>query len=407
MTIRIALITLSFLCGLSPFLICEAGLQVGGITVNVKSDTGLKARELALCEARRKAFLEITQGNSAFEYDLKAQGMPTDTALEDAVDTFEIEKEKISPKQYIGTLSITFSEKGLRRLLKGHYERDETDEASKETGATTGGAKENTNDKDVILVPVYLTSDESLMWHTNNPWHQFWQQAPQDEALKALIPLGDVQDIMSVSIEDIMTNRARSIQGLLDRYGKSALVVAILQRVSLEHNELELTVKLFHSNRLIFSSEPIFIEAPTAEEGFSKARTALINALQDQSTSAPQTKNIGLQTYRVTASFNSFAQWQQIRRGAKKIGALQVFSVASLSRTFAKVVIKSSLPFQELVGELARHGLVLSEGAPGSFDLHVGLTQLPPSRPLSLTDSPLPSTALKGPKIRSAFEVSP
>ncbi|HBN22026.1 MAG TPA: hypothetical protein DD412_02160 [Holosporales bacterium] len=413
MTLKACLITLSFLCGLSPFFTCDAGMQVGGIAVNVKSDSGLKARELAIAEARRKAFLEITQGNSAFEYDLKSRGMPSDEALENAVDTFEIEKEKISPKQYIGTLSITFSDRGLRRLLQGRHDRDSDDQSAENNADQTqeGKSKDDspTNAKDVILVPVYLTSDESLMWDTKNPWHQFWQQAPQEDVLKTRVPLGDVQDIMSISIEDIMTNRAQRIQGLLDRYGKDALVVAILKRVSLEHNELELTVKLFHSDRLVFSSDPLFVEADTPEEAFTKARIELIKALQDQSSSAIQTKNVGLQTYHVTASFNSFGQWQQIRRGLK-IGAVQVFSVASLSRTYAKIVIKSSLPFHELVGELARRGLVFSEGTPGSFDLSVGLRQSPPSKPLdSAMSSPshFKSPSPKEPETPPGFEIYP
>ena len=399
MTIKACLLALCFLCGISPFFNCHAGMQVGGIAVNVKSDSGLKARERAIAEARRKAFVEITQGNSAFEYDLKSRGMPSDEALENAVDTFEIEKEKISPKQYIGTLSITFSDKGLRKLLQSRPDRDAKDKDSDETDQPQeDGSKEatpSTNAKDVILVPVYLTSDESWMWDRKNPWHQFWQQAPQEDVLKTLVPLGDVQDIMSVSIEDIMTGRAKRIQGLLDRYEKDALVVAILKRVSLDHNELELTVKLFNSNRLLFSSDPIFVDAETTEEAFKKARIEIIKSLQDQSSSAVQTKNVGLQTYHVTASFNSFAQWQQIRRGVK-IGAVQVFSVASLSRTYAKVVIKSSLSFPELVGELARRGLVFSEGTPGSFDLSVGFRQSPPSKPFESAISSLNQPASKG-----------
>ncbi len=283
MTLKAYLIALSFLCGLSPSFTCYAGMKAGGITVNVKSDSGLKARELAIAEARRKAFIEITQGNSAFEYDLKSRGMPSDEALENAVDTFEIEKEKISPKQYIGTLSITFSDQGLRRLLQGRHNQDST---APHKGSDADNTQENNAIKasaalikDVILVPVYLTSDESLMWDTKNPWHQFWQQAPQEDVLKTRVPLGDVQDIMSVSIEDIMTNRSQRVQGLLERYGKKALVVAILKRVSFEHNELELTVKLFHSDRLVFSGDPLFVEGETLEEAFTKARIDLIKAL--------------------------------------------------------------------------------------------------------------------------------
>jgi len=426
MTLRAYLIALSFLCGLSPFLTCDAGMKIGGITVNVKSDSGLKARELAIAEARRKAFIEITQGNSAFEYDLKSRGMPSDEALENAADTFEIEKEKISPKQYIGTLSITFSDQGLRKLLQGRHTQDSTAPNTAPNQVSDADETQENNStkadaaltKDVILVPVYLTSDESLMWDTKNPWHQFWQQASQEDVLKTRVPLGDVQDIMSVSIEDIMTNRSQRVQGLLERYGKKALVVAILKRVSFEHNELELTVKLFHDGRLMFSGDPLFVEGETLEEAFTKARIKLIKVLQDQNSSTAQTKNVGLQTYHVTASFNSFEQWQQIRRGLK-IGAVQVFSVASLSRTYAKIVIKSALPFHDLMGELARRGLVFSEGTPGSFDLSVGFRQSPPSKPLaaenSSSDQPssqasasyFKSPSPKEPERPSGFEIYP
>lgn len=418
MTLKARLIALSFLCGLSPIFTCYASMHVGGISVNVKSTSGLKARELAIAEARQKAFVEITQGNSAFDYDLKSRGMPSDEALENAVDTFAIEKEKISPKQYIGTLSITFSHKGLTELLQGRHAqespKDDEDQAQKDDAKVTP----STDDKDVILVPVYLTSDESLMWDTKNPWHQFWQKPSQGDVLNTRIPLGDVQDIMSVSIEDIMTNRAQRIQRLLDRYGKEALVVAILKRVALEHNELELTVKLFYSDRLVFSSDPLFVEADTLEEALTKARIELIKTLQDQSSSAVQTKNVGLQTYDVTASFNSFGQWQQIRRGLK-IGAVQVFNVASLSRTYAKIVIKSHLSFHDLMGELARQGLVLSEGTPGSFDLSVGSRQSSGSKSLEseTSDQGQPSSKASAsyfnsslaqePKTSSGFEIYP
>ena len=402
MILKAVIIAVGFLCGFSPFFNCTAGIQVGGIIVNVKSDSGLKARELAIAEARRKAFLEIIQGNSAFEYDLKARGMPTDEALENAVDTFEIEKEKISPKQYIGTLSITFSDVGLQNLLRAQNNRGAVDKPRMEAQPQDIKDIGINKDKDVILVPIYLTSDESLMWDTKNPWHQFWKKAPQEEVLKTLVPLGDAQDIMSVSIEDIMTGRAQRVQSLLERYGKEALVVAILKRVSLDHNELELTVKLFHRDRLVFSSEPLFVESETVEDAFARARVDLIKLLQDQGASVAQLNNVGLQTYHVAASFNSFAQWQQIRR-ALKIGAIQDSSVANLSKTHAKLVIKSSLPFQELVAELARSGLVLSEGTPGSFEMYVGLTQSPPSESLSSPTSL--SAPLAGPKIRSGFEI--
>ena len=400
------LVLISFLWCALPFSMAHAGMQVDGIKVNTQSTSGLQARELAIADARRKAFVELTQNNSAFFYDLKAKGMPTDEALESAIDTFEIESEKISAKQYIGTLSITFSDHGLRRLLSGHYDSTEKDDTPTEKGE---GAKD-VDGKDVILLPIYLTTDESQLWQSGNPWHTFWQKTPQEEIFKTLVPLGDVQDIMGTSIEDIMTGHYQRVQTLLDRYEKDALVVAILKRVSSEHNELELTVKLFHKERLVFSSEPLFVEGATIEEGYSNARVELIKVLQNQGASVKETKDAGLQTYHVTATFSSFAQWQQIRRGLKT-GAIRHFDISSLSRTYAKIVLKSNLAFNILASELARKGLVLGEGTPGSFTLHVGFADSNSAPQLKSHFAPTPESAatqknVLGSKIRSAFETS-
>lgn len=397
------LLMISFLWCALPLSIAHAGMQVNGIKVDIQSKSGLQARELAIADARRKAFVELTQNNSAFSYDLKAKGMPTDEALESAVDTFEIENEKISAKQYIGTLSITFSDHGLRRLLSGHYDPEE------DNNEGAGDAKD-VDGKNVILLPIYLTADESQLWQSGNPWHTYWQTAPQEEIFKTLVPLGDVQDIMGTSIEDIMTGHYQRVQTLLDRYEKDALVVAILKRISSAHNELELTVKLFHKERLVFSSEPLFVEGTSLEEGFASARIELIKVLQNQGASVKETKDAGLQTYHVTATFSSFAQWQQIRRGLKT-GAVRHFDVSSLSRTYAKIVIKSNLAFNILASELARKGLVFGEGVPGAFTLHVGFAQSKRTPSLKSQLAPPPKNAplekkVFAPKIRSAFEVS-
>ncbi len=402
------LFIISFLWCALPLSIAHAGMQVNGIKVDIKSKSGLKARELAIADARRKAFVELTQNNSAFSYDLKAKGMPTDEALESAVDTFEIEEEKISAKQYIGTLSITFSDHGLRRLLNGHY--DPAEESDEGTEKPTDPKEKPVDDKNVILLPIYLTADESQLWQSGNPWHAYWQTTPQEDFFKTLVPLGDAQDIMGTSIEDIMTGHYQRVQALLNRYERDALVVAILKRVSSAHNELELTVKLFHKERLVFSSEPIFIEGATIEEGFANARVELIKILQNQGASVKETKDAGLQSYHVTATFSSFAQWQQIRRGLKT-GAIRHFDVSSLSRTYAKIVIKSNLAFNILASELARKGLVLSEGDPGSFTLHVGFAESNGTPQLkSHFNTPQESAAIEkdvlAPKIRGAFEVS-
>lgn len=414
MTIRTLLMTLSLLWSYLPFSMAHASVQVNNIKVNIKAESGLKARELAIEDARRKAFVQITQTNSDYPYDSQTKGMPSDEALERAADTFGIENEKISAKQYIGTLSVTFSKQGLSRLIHGHSSRSPAqDEEDRDYGETAeADAVKNmraghvVSNSDVVMLPITITSDESKLWQTGNPWYNSWQRPSQKEdAFKALIPLGDAQDIMAVSIEDIMTGQHQRVRKLLERYAKESLAVGIIKPMGEGNGELELVVKLFHKERLVFSSEPVFIEAATLEDGLSQAREALITLIQTEGNTAE--KPVKPKTYAVTAHFKTFAQWQQIRRGLT-LDDLTNSHVEALSRTYAKISFKSQQPFSVLMSAFSKVGLVLNEGIPGQYTLHVGMVQKPLPDLISTesNENVEPPRDLPGPTIRSAFEIS-
>ena len=377
--------TIIFLLGL--FLVGAnsqsiAQVEVRDIQVDVTAESGLKARDMGIAEARRKAFQALLESNPNLAESLNGRTQPSDKDLEYATETFEIQNEKISATRYIGTLTITFSASGMERLLSGDF--DYADTSAKNTqkedsdGAQKSGVEtkshELNHDRNVVLVPLYVTPDESLLW-AKNPWREFWQhtknQVGSDGVLQTTIPLGDLQDILSTSIEDFMTNRAGNVQKLLNRYEKKTLLFVTLRRFSLEGPDFELSLKIFRDNAIVFSSQPQSLTAESDDEMYAVARIETIKTLQDFEASAAKMQNTAIQTLSVDAQFSSFMQWQAIRK-ALRMSGVDSFSVANLTRRSAKIRLKSSLSISDLQIAFMNQGIRFEESLPGSYRLYVG-----------------------------------
>lgn len=382
--------TLSAFLFLSFLLVsggADAAVQVDNIKVQIDAESGLKARDLAIQEAKRKAFRAIMENDPSLGYDIKSRGMPSDKDLEFATDTFSVESEKISPQRYVGNLSITFSEEGLERIVSGDVDYDYIDASKgpqKKNAANSTQQKTDLVEKplsrDVILVPCYISSDESFLW-TPNPWRAFWQQQPQNEIFNTLIPLGDLQDVMSASIEDFMTGLQSPLSVLFKRYQKPRLVFASLKQFTTGEDldatssegmihEAELLVKIFSDGKLVFASQPHPLTGISKNDIFYKAHIEVIRLIQDVDGSKANMQNAAIQTLRISAKFSSFMQWQKIRKSFD-IPEVSDFSVSNLTTKSAVITLKAQASVPQLAAAFAAKGLKFREGAPGRYSIKV------------------------------------
>ncbi len=360
-----------------------AQVDIRDVKVDVSAESGLKARDMGIVEARRKAFQTVLDSDPGFAARFGGKKFPSDQDLEYATETFEIQSEKISAKRYIGTLTITFSPEGLDRLLAGQFMDQTVLDADGHEGddekAQTLSKKPSVNEsgvdhRDVVLVPLYVTPDESHLW-AKNPWREFWQRVPNDDVLKTTIPLGDLRDILSVSIEDFMTNRSVSIEKLMTRYQKPTIVFLSLKRFSNVGSDWELVVKIFKQGQIPFSSQPIPLmldneSGDTQMAIFDMARIEAIKTIQDYQASG-SVPNTAIQTLVVEARFNSFMQWQAIRKGLNT-PQIKSFSVSNLTRKSAQIIVKVVGSASAVSEALSASGLSLTEGMPGRYNLTVG-----------------------------------
>jgi hypothetical protein len=245
---------------------------------------------------------------------------------------------------------------------------------------------------DVLVLPIYITPDDTLFWHAKNPWNDYLDQGSKGGSIKMLVPLGDLADMKAVTIEDVMMGNHQAVDVLLNRYGKETAVVGILNCSVSDGSECELTVKLFKKGRFIFANEAVLIQGKSLQDAFKKARAALVQAVggasnpsaseemsEGESLAASPLKTdqynaptANVTTYEATATFKTLDQWQQIR-SAMTASSVQSFDVSNLTRNRAKVIVRSSVALSVLMKDLARKGITVEEIAPNVLVMTVGV----------------------------------
>jgi hypothetical protein len=90
--------------------------QINDIRVDVEGETAIDAREKALNQARRNAFSLLSERMGLVD---QMAGVQTDDGtIASMVDSFEINREKLSKNRYLASVNVTFNERALQAYLR-------------------------------------------------------------------------------------------------------------------------------------------------------------------------------------------------------------------------------------------------------------------------------------------------
>jgi Uncharacterized protein conserved in bacteria (DUF2066). len=353
-----------------PFVVM-AGVTIKDIKVSIQAKSGIEARDLALKEARQKAYQQLASSEQGRQYHLAETPIPSADALESAVDTFQVENEKISSQRYVATFAITFSQTGLLNLAQSS---PSPATALKPVNNTTPLPPQQnfTAQTSFVLIPIYITSDETLLWQPVNPLRSYLNASQTQQNLKGIIPLGDVEDMAEVTIEDIMAGKHQKVRRLIERYQKDLALVLLLRQLDYEGQSHELTVKVFDKDSQQRIFEAIQIDADDQQASFKLAVENTLQMLAQPGAVAAVTEQAAptLMAFPAQVSFDSFSQWQQIK-AALNNPIIQAFDIAALSRKHAKVVLHSQASIQDLTKALAQARIDFQEASPGLYEIKV------------------------------------
>ncbi len=179
----------------------SADIEVRGIEVDVRADTGVEARDQAWREAQRKAWDKV--GGPAI----------SDSQLAGMVSAIVIQRERIGPKRYVATLGVTFDRQRAGRFL--------------------GGARASRNSAPMLVIPVMVSGGVYTAFEVRNPWQRAWAEFnPGTSRIDYVRPSGAGGDSLLLSYGQTGRRSRAWWRSTLDQYGAADALSPI---VRLEH----------------------------------------------------------------------------------------------------------------------------------------------------------------------------
>lgn len=202
-------VVLATLCALSVVVWAQVGgergiapvasssdIEVSGIEVDVRAESGIAAREQAWEEAQRKAWDRL-EGPSL-----------SDSQIAGLVSAVVIERERLGPRRYIATLGVVFDRQRASRYL--------------------GSEGEATRSAPMLLLPVTVSAGTQMVYEQRNPWQRAWAgyQAGQSR-IDYVRPAGAGGDSLLLTYGQIGRRSRTWWRNALDQFGAADVLVAI------------------------------------------------------------------------------------------------------------------------------------------------------------------------------------
>ena len=323
---------------------------VAPVPVNATSSSAMAARSSALAEGQAVAWRRLL-ARMAFADDVAALAALASHQIADLVRGYEVLWERTSPVRYVAELSVTFDRDAVRRLLFAH-----------------GIAFAETPSRPVLVIPVLIRDDTTVLWEDPNPWRAAWQTLPPSDGLvPLLLPYGDLADIRDLSAEQALQGDEVSLRRIAERYGALDVVVALAAwRTVADAPRLDIVIRR-HGGVDVEETviDSVTGQAATASSGPMAA--AVHRVVETLGTTWKRAAMVqpGTET-QLTAvvPIEDFAQWLSVRARLSEIGILTRAELLRLSRHEARMRFRVQGDVTLLREALRQHGLDLRDGTP-------------------------------------------
>ena len=227
---------------------------MSNVTVDATAATAAVARERAIQDGQRRAFVRLLQRLTP-QAERSHLPQVSDTAIADLVRDFEIAGEKTSAVRYIASLTVRFKPTDVRALLRQR-----------------GVAFSETPSKPILVLPVYDDGAGATLFQ-DNPWRAAWAARMTGDGLVAfLLPHNDAADAATITTEQAVAGNDAALRAIASHYGVTDVLVAVAQAhpdESSGHNAIDVSASRFGTSATEESIVTAF--APTADDSNSNA----------------------------------------------------------------------------------------------------------------------------------------
>ncbi|MHA7819462.1 MAG: heavy-metal-associated domain-containing protein [Erythrobacter sp.] len=174
----------------------SADIEVRGIDVDVRANTGEEARDQAWQQAQREAWKRV--GGPAIN----------DGQLSSMVSSIVIQRERVGPRRYVATLGVTFDRQRAGRFL--------------------GGAQSARSSAPMLMIPVLVSGGAYTTFEVRNPWQRAWAEFnPGTSRIDYVRPSGAGGDSLLLNYGQAGRRSRAWWRTTLDQFGAADALVSV------------------------------------------------------------------------------------------------------------------------------------------------------------------------------------
>jgi hypothetical protein len=322
-----------FLLFLVPFGIGQALAQpadlytVSNIPVDATADNAVAARAEAHRQGQQDGFNRLMRRLVPATEHGRLPNV-ADLTVDRYVSNFEIAGEQLSATRYLAKMTVAFDPRRIQELLE----------------AERLPFSEEVSDPLVVL-PLYEGPSGPALWPDGNPWWAAWATKLESERpLRLVLPLGDLEDVSAMTIEQARAGDTLSLQRLAARYGAKNGIVVIAEPLSDPASGGPISVRL-NAQRVGEASrqgQPFTLEgAPgeSLEQVFETAVVRLQDSLDEQWKSSHILRLDTGGLIFVDIPIGSLADWVTINQGLEGLAEVSQVEIASFARNLVQAQI--------------------------------------------------------------------
>jgi hypothetical protein len=369
--------TLIGLAGLSSQSLAQADtevFQVSGIEVDASAANAVAAREQALAAGQREGLDRLLRRLVPADEHRRLPAVGS-LDIDRYVQNFEIADEELSSTRYLAQLTVRYDPEAVRELLQN----------SSLSFAETRSAP-------LVVLPLYQGPDGARLWPDDNPWWQAWaDNLDPERLLRLVLPLGDLEDMAGLSVEQVEARDPAALDALAARYGsEDLLLVTATPQVTADPAQppaVRLTME--RVGQVEQTNPPETLRArpgQSLEELLAEAVRGVQDSLDERWKQANLLRfdQAGLMV--VDIPIAALSDWVGISRGLESLPEVSLVQVAAFARDNVRAQIRYIGDQFRLEQALARLGLALSREGESWLLRPIGVNPSP-GEPLSATST--------------------
>ncbi len=320
---------------------------VRDVPIEAAARSAAQARSRALGEGHVRALRRLLRRLTLPEDHHRLPGLAARPARALAV-SFEPAREKTSRTRYIARLSVRFSPRKVRALLRQR-----------------AIAYSDVQARAALLIPLYQAPpDPPVLWENPNPWRAAWSERDLENIPTPLVlPVGDVTDIVALPARNAARLDRGGLLALAQRQGLDYVLLARARYEGGGAMGVEIT-PLFAADDSPAAPLAFVVTGPDDPQALArKAAATVLRLAADSWKRRMLIQHEETMRGLVEIRFASFAEWRAIRERLNRVPILEAQELHALGSRQALLEIAFRGRPEVFALALAQHGIAFSAQA--------------------------------------------